>query len=51
MLEVQDAGLARLAELQLALAEKLYRLADPARTPLKPPSSPPPSNPPAARSA
>jgi thioesterase domain-containing protein len=28
MLEVQDAGLARLAELQLALAEKLYRLAD-----------------------
>ncbi len=28
MLEVQDTGLARLAELQLALAEKLYRLAD-----------------------
>jgi hypothetical protein len=28
MLEVQDEGLARLAELQLALAEKLYRLAD-----------------------
>ena len=28
MLQVQDAGLARLAELQLALAEKLHRMAE-----------------------